>query len=451
MQQSPLKTHSMEVLYESVTTVADRGTQLLENLEEYISESNSGLSADELDQLGLSARRCSRRFSVQELSDMFGLSRTTLHRFIDEGRLPERPVGVSASGVPYKLGYDIDDVFKMRKLLDKTPKVKFTAVMGFLNQKGGVGKSTLTWMFSQYLALLGYRVLVVDTDPQGTISFLYGYKARIDTGYWDTYVPFLLQDNGWKFDADKNVVIDENGFEEMVEELGSPEALDSLHYAVHSTHWPNIDIIPANNDLNELDLDPDKLKQARLIFSERTGKKVNNRIEFLRAGIDTVADDYDVILFDGTPSVNTSTMNVLSSCDTVVVPVPCSMVDYSSTIEFYSLIKTLLEAFMANSELKSVPVPQLFGLLTKFDKNSEPSRFLEKMILKTFREGLLSNYALQFTEIQKQSANFRSIYEINPSETNNGKALKESRSAFDAVFSEILTTVLMPVLEGRRI
>lgn len=460
MQQLPIRSHTAEDLLDIVKSINIKGTKILANMEQHIATLGQTLSQEDIAELGLDTRSVNRRLSIQEVCTYLDISRSSFNRYVADGKFPERPVRKTASGATVKTGYSIDDLANMRASINKVPRSEIKAFIGFLNQKGGVGKSTLTWMFSQWLALLGYRILIVDTDPQASISFLYGYKARIDTGYADTYAPFVLQDDGMI------LVTNSEGEEELIPDPEQPEAqaesieefgengLHSLHYAIHTTHWPNIDIIPANNEILEIDVNAAAIDIATRKFSLKTGIPVRSSIEFLRAGLETVADDYDVILFDGTPSVNVSTMNIISSCDSVVIPTPCSMLDYASTVEFYSLLETILMTYLeapknGGRDYRDTPVPKLHALLTKFDRNSEPSKFMEKLISKTFSGHILSSYALQFTEIQKQASSFKSIYEVNLNDTNNPKALKESRASFDAVFSEILTTIINPLHEGR--
>ena len=51
-------------------------------------------------------------------------------------------------------------------------------VLTFLNEKGGVGKTTLTSTIGAGLAIMGYRVLLIDADPQGHLTISYGLKKH---------------------------------------------------------------------------------------------------------------------------------------------------------------------------------------------------------------------------------------------------------------------------------
>ncbi|WP_236757983.1 ParA family protein, partial [Aeromonas cavernicola] len=90
------------------------------------------------------------------------------------------------------------------------------------SNKGGSYKSSVVVHTAQCAALMGYRVLVIDTDPQGTLGEYFGYTAKwVDAGR--TIAP-------WMF--------------------GKAESLD---YAIHPTCWPRLDLLPANQELQRID------------------------------------------------------------------------------------------------------------------------------------------------------------------------------------------------------
>ena len=97
-------------------------------------------------------------------------------------------------------------------------------VIACQNFKGGVGKSTTCVNFAHYLALKGYRVLVIDTDSQATTTSMFGYLPDAEITEADTMLPFL--------DGEQK----------------------SLAYAVRPTYFPGIDLIPACLALYEAEI-----------------------------------------------------------------------------------------------------------------------------------------------------------------------------------------------------
>ena len=157
--------------------------------------------------------------------------------------------------------------------MPKPPEVPGDArVIAIANQKGGVGKSTTTVSLGATLADLGYRVLVVDLDPQGNASTGLGirHEAREITVY--------------------DVIVAE-----------AP-----LDRAIVHTQVPRLHAIPSTIDLAgaEIELVSQFSREARL-------KKA---IEPVRSGV------YDFIIFDCPPSLGLLTVNALTAAEELIVP-----------------------------------------------------------------------------------------------------------------------------------
>jgi chromosome partitioning protein len=147
-------------------------------------------------------------------------------------------------------------------------------VMAVANQKGGVGKTTTTVNLSAALADLGFRVLIVDLDPQGNASTGVGINIRdLTTSVYDV----LLHD--------------------------AP-----MEDCIEATAVRNLYVAPANLDLAgaEIELVPAFSRELRL-----------------RTAIDSVRDDYDYILIDCPPSLGLLTVNSLAAASEVLVPIQC--------------------------------------------------------------------------------------------------------------------------------
>ncbi len=147
-------------------------------------------------------------------------------------------------------------------------------VLAIANQKGGVGKTTTTVNLGAALAELGFRVLVIDLDPQGNATTGLGIDGRnLDVTIYDV----LLNDA-------------------------------SLEDCVEPTSVRNLFAVPATIDLAgaEIELVPAFSRELKL-----------------RRAIDTVLDDYDYVIIDCPPSLGLLTVNALSAANDVVVPIQC--------------------------------------------------------------------------------------------------------------------------------
>jgi len=146
--------------------------------------------------------------------------------------------------------------------------------MAVANQKGGVGKTTTAVNLGAALAELGYRVLVVDLDPQGNATTGLGINARnLQSSIYD-------------------VLLNDLGIEDCIE----PTAVRNLFLA------------PATIDLAgaEIELVPAFSRELRL-----------------RRALERVGDDYDFTLIDCPPSLGLLTVNGLAAATEVVVPIQC--------------------------------------------------------------------------------------------------------------------------------
>ena len=142
------------------------------------------------------------------------------------------------------------------------------------NQKGGVGKTTTTVNVGASLAELGYRVLVVDLDPQGNATTGLGVNARsLESSIYDV----LLHD----------VPIDD---------------------VVEPTSMRNLFVVPATIDLAgaEIELVPVFSRELRL-----------------KRAIDSIATDFDFVLVDCPPSLGLLTVNAMAATEEVLVPIQC--------------------------------------------------------------------------------------------------------------------------------
>jgi chromosome partitioning protein len=147
-------------------------------------------------------------------------------------------------------------------------------IIALANQKGGVGKTTTAVNLSASLAELGYRVLVVDLDPQGNASTGLGVPSR---DLEQTMYQVLLGDT-------------------------------SIEDIIEGTSVRNLFVAPANLDLAgaEIELVPVFSRELRL-----------------KRALDEVVDDYDYIFIDCPPSLGLLTINALAAAREVLVPIQC--------------------------------------------------------------------------------------------------------------------------------
>jgi chromosome partitioning protein len=197
----------------------------------------------------------------------------------------EPPVTQQVSSKPPKEtrpDADFDNLRSASEVLDTVhdlgslplERLPLPRVLAIANQKGGVGKTTTAVNLGAALAELGYRILVVDLDPQGNATTGLGVNARnLEASVYD-------------------VILHDVPIEDCIE----------------PTNLRNLFLIPATIDLAgaEIELVPAFSRELRL-----------------KRAIDSVLDDFDFVLIDCPPSLGLLTVNALAAAHEVAVPIQC--------------------------------------------------------------------------------------------------------------------------------
>lgn len=145
-------------------------------------------------------------------------------------------------------------------------------IIVFANQKGGVGKSTSVYNVGASLAAMGHRTLMIDLDPQATLTIMVGLEP---------------------FETEKTIAA-------ALADKGSPlqECILSLR--------EKLDIAPSRLELMEVEAN--------------MGGRVGGDL-VLKGALSPIRGDYDFILLDCPPYLGKMTVNALAACDEVIVPV----------------------------------------------------------------------------------------------------------------------------------
>jgi chromosome partitioning protein len=193
-------------------------------------------------------------------------------------------------------------------------------IISLINYKGGVGKTTLTANIGAQLAKSGKRVLLVDLDPQASLTF-----------------SFVSQDE-WKEKYTDNKTI-KNWYDAFIDK-DSETTIDDLiivpQKAQSRIKGGTLSLICSHLDLINVDLE----LATRLVGgTERDLRNNFLRVHArLRAGLQSLKDQFDIVLIDCPPNFNIVTKTAIVASDGIIVP---TKADYLSTIGFDGLYRNV--------------------------------------------------------------------------------------------------------------
>ena len=177
-------------------------------------------------------------------------------------------------------------------------------IVAIANQKGGVGKTTTAVNLSSCVAALGKRVLIVDLDPQGNTTTGYGIPKRN---------------------------VEKGTYEILIGEARASEAIRKTEYRT--------DVIGSNT----------RLAGASLEMIDLPARESR-----LRKALAEVQKDYDFIFIDCPPSLDLLTLNGLSACDSVLIPVQCEYYALEGLSELISTLKTIRKKYNPYLDIEGV-------------------------------------------------------------------------------------------------
>ena len=348
----------------SVATLANRTSSVLEKLR----DSAKNARADD---------RREPTFTISKAAELVGRTPAAIRDAEKDGRLPEPSRNDNNRRERYTLAQlnDMRGVFGTRPYRSPEDPCCIVAVQNF---KGGVGKSTLSVHLAQYLAIRGYRVALIDCDSQASATTLFGDVPDLDLDENDTLYPFLRE--------------------------GERTSLD---YALRKTHFDGPELIPANL----------RLFQSEYELAARMARGSGALLDRMREGIESISDRFDVIVMDPPPALGAISLSVLRAANALVVPTPPTVMDFSSTAAFLSMLDETIEELAERGMAPELQFLRFVG--SKVDENKSMQKELLQLMRTLFGHAMVRTPLKDSAEIDNATARLMTVYELDGPATSS--------------------------------
>ena len=259
---------------------------------------------------------------------------------------------------------------------------KNAKVIAVVNQKGGTGKTTTTENLGIGLVNEGKKVLLIDMDPQGSLTISLGYPRP------DEMYPTLS---------------------DVLEKVIQESAENPKEGIIKQRE--GVDLMPGNIELSGL--------EVMLV-------NVMNRERVLKQYVDRVKDRYDYILIDCMPSLGMLTINAFACADTILIPVQAAYLPIKGLQQLMRTIGKVKRQINPKLEIEGI-------LLTMVDERTNHAKDLMFLLRKAYEERMrvFTTHIPRSVRAEETSAEGISIYKHDP----NGKVA----AAYSALTLEVFT------------
>lgn len=241
-------------------------------------------------------------------------------------------------------------------------------VISFINQKGGVGKTTMAFNAAHALAKKGHKVLAIDLDPQGNLTLLFKTETEV-------HIHHLL--------------------------INSIKELKMLHIpALPSAviKRGEVDLLPGGQELSGFELTVASINAPRQLILRK----------FLE--INSLKDRYDYIIIDCPPTLGLLVINALCASDGVIVPFRPDDFSLKGLEHFYQVIDDIADMGIVKAPEVFLHVPNLVDLRRK--QESEDLEKIMQSIDQELGEGKVFSPFLNKAGLVKSLSSRKSVFEF---------------------------------------
>lgn len=337
-------------------------------------------------------RKKAPSFSIGQVAALCGIDRTRVNYLVgkEDCQLPQGSTQGNGRSRMFTLA-EAQEWVRAESGIHPRPKNKPGEIVVVANFKGGSTKTTTTMSLAQGLTLRGRKVLVVDLDPQASLTELCGMYAEQDVDEDDTVLPLVYGDE------------------------------PDLRYAVKDTYWHNLSVIPAATPISAAE------------FAIPTKVSVNKNFPFWRIigdGLQPLREEFDYIIIDTSPAMSYLTINGLLAANAMVMPMVPESLDFISGTQFWGLFADLCRTFAHLEPEKTFDFVSI--LLSKVDNTQSSSApIVRAWSQRAYGDWLLPIEIPASSVVGSEALEFSTIFDID-SWSGSKKTLDRIREPFEA-------------------
>ncbi len=341
-------------------------------------------------------RKAAPTFSVAQIAALCGIEKNRANYLLANSK--DVPMGCIVDG-KRKREFTLAEAQEwVRKFGEYKAKPEganaFTIATG--NFKGGVSKTTTTMALAQGLTLRGMKGLIIDLDPQGSITQMCDYIPIKDVAESDTVLPLIYGQES------------------------------SIEYAIRPTYWTGIDLVPATPALFSAE------------FYLPTAQIRSRTFEFwnvINQGIESVRDKYDFIIFDTPPALSYLTTNAFYAADGLIIPMQPEALSFASSSQFWSLLTDLTSNISAHKPELAKRRYAFINVLITMATTQQSTETVSGWIRSTYN-GMVLPVAVPDSEAVKKSATFfGTVYDTE--NKIKSPTVTRIREAYDALSKQV--------------
>lgn len=337
-------------------------------------------------------RKKAPAFSIGQVATLCGTDRTRVNYVLGkaDSLLPKGSLQGNGKSRIFSLS-DAQEWIRAEAGIEQRPSGQPGEIVVIANFKGGSTKTTTAMSLAQGLTLRGRKVLVIDLDPQASLTELCGMYAEQDVDEDDTVLPLVYGD-----EAD-------------------------LNYAVQETYWNNLYVIPAATPISAAEFAiPKKVAEDRKYPFWR----------IIGDGLQPLRHEFDYIIIDTSPSMSYLTINGLMAANAMVMPLVPESLDFISGTQFWGLFADLCRTFAHVEPNKAFDFVSV--LLSKVDNGqASAAPIVRAWSQRAYGDWLLPIEIPASSVVGSEALEFATIYDIE-SWAGSKKTLDRIRDPFDA-------------------